>query len=264
MESNSLIGRTIGVYEVVDKIGRGGMAEVYKGFHPALRRYVAIKLLGRSLRADPQISRRFQREAQAVASLRHPNIVQVFDFGSYEGGHYLVMEYVEGTDLRVEIDRRRSLGQPFTPDEVLYLLGQVADALDYAHQRGIIHRDIKPGNILLTTDGQAILSDFGLAMLRDRVSQATVGQALGTPEYIAPEQAMDSRAAVPQSDIYALGGILYEMVTGRVLFEAESSLSLALKHISEDPTPPRHYAPQLPEAVEAIILRALAKAPTDR
>jgi len=265
MTADSLVGQTIGVYEVVDKIGQGGMAEVYRGFHPALRRYVAIKFLGRSLRADPDLSRRFQLEAQAIASLRHPNIIQVFDFGPYEGGYYLVMEYVEGADLRAEVARRRADGRPFTPDEILDILGQVADGLDYAHRRGIVHRDVKPGNILLTADErQAILTDFGLAMLLDRISQISRGHTFGTPEYIAPEQAMDSRAASPQSDIYSLGGLLYEMVTGRLPFEAESAISLALKHIGEDPTPPRRYAPQLPEAVEAVILRALAKEPDDR
>ncbi|RMF30912.1 MAG: serine/threonine protein kinase, partial [Chloroflexi bacterium] len=158
MEPDTLIGRTIGPYQVLEKIGQGGMAEVYKAFHPALRRYVAIKLLGRFLQSDPSFAQRFQREAQAAAALRHPNIIQVFDFGNVNGGHYLVMEYVEGTDLRAEIDRRQREGRPFTPDEVLNLLGQVADALDYAHRRGIVHRDVKPANILLTADGQAILT----------------------------------------------------------------------------------------------------------
>ena len=264
MESDAFIGRTIGPYQVLEKIGQGGMAEVFKGFHPALRRYVAIKLLGRSIRADPVLTERFQREAQAIATLRHPNIIQVFDFGSLEDGHYLVMEYVEGTDLRVEMDRRQLEGNPFTPEGILHLLGQVADALDYAHRQGIIHRDIKPANILLTRDGQAILTDFGLAMLRNRISQATLGHSFGTPEYIAPEQAIDSRAAVPQSDLYAMGAILYEMVTGRPPFQDESPLSLALKHINEEPTPPSHYVPDLPAAVEAIILQAMAKEPGER
>ncbi|MCP4535648.1 MAG: SUMF1/EgtB/PvdO family nonheme iron enzyme [Chloroflexi bacterium] len=264
MASDSLIGRTIGVYEVLSKIGQGGMAEVYQGFHPALRRYVAIKLMGRSLQTDDKVSQRFQREAQAIASLRHPNVVQVFDFGAFEGGHYLVMEYVEGTDLRGEIDHRHEEGRSFSPNEILDILEQVASGLDYAHWRGIVHRDVKPGNILLTTDGQAILTDFGLAMLRDRVSQVSIGHTFGTPAYIAPEQAMDSRTAVPQSDIYSLGGLLYEITTGRLPFDAESPISLALKHISEEPTPPRQHAPHLPQAVEAVILRALAKDPVDR
>jgi serine/threonine-protein kinase len=258
------IGHYLGPYKVLEKIAQGGMGEIYKGFHPGLDRYVAIKLLGHSVQADPALTLRFQREAKAAAGLRHPNIVQVFDFGFAGDTYYLVMEYVEGIDLRAEIDRRRRNRTPFTRDEILHILGQVADALDYAHQHGIIHRDVKPANILLTSDGQAILGDFGLVMLRDRASQATLGHSFGTPEYIAPEQAIDSRAAVPQSDIYSLGGILYEMVTGRLPFEAESSISLAMKHISEEPAPPRRYVPDLPPAVEAVILRALAKEPGRR
>jgi serine/threonine protein kinase len=174
------------------------------------------------------------------------------------------MEYIEGKDLRAVMAERASAGQPLRQDEILHLLSQVAEAVDYAHQHGVVHRDIKPGNVLVTEDGRAILTDFGLAMLRDRASQATLGNSFGTPEYIAPEQAIDSRAASPQSDIYGLGVILYEMVTGRLPFEDDSALSLALKHINEEPAPLRHYAPELPEAVEAVALRALAKEPDAR
>ncbi len=261
---DTLIGRTIGQYKILEKIGQGGMAEVYKGFQPNLNRYVAIKVLGRTLRDDPVFTKRFQREAQASASLRHANVIRIFDYGAFEGGHYIVMEYIEGTDLRAEMDRRKREGRGFTPGETLHLLSQVAEALDYAHQQGVIHRDIKPANILLSSEGQVVLSDFGLAMLRNRVSQMTMGHSFGTPEYIAPEQAIDSRAAVPQSDIYALGAILYEIVANRPPFYAESPLSLALMHVNEDPTPPRHYAPSLPAAVEAVILQALAKDPAER
>jgi len=259
------IGYALGPYQVLEKIGRGGMAEVYRGFHPSLNRYVAIKMLGQSLGADPNFARRFQREAMAIAALDHPNIVHIYDLGAQtDDGHYIVMEYVDGKDLRALMGGRFSAGQPFTPDEILRLLSQIAEALDYAHQKGVVHRDIKPGNVLVTDDGRAILTDFGLAMLRDRASQATLGHTFGTPEYIAPEQAIDSRAASPRSDIYALGVILYEMVTRRLPFEDESPLSLALKHINEEPVPPRRYAPDLPETVEAVVLRALAKEPTDR
>jgi serine/threonine-protein kinase len=264
MEPDTFIGRTIGPYQVIEKIGLGGMSEVYKGFHHELRLHVAIKVMGRFLQSDPALTERFRREAQAAASLRHSNIIRVFDFGSLDGGHYLVMEYVEGTDLRAEMDRRRAEGQPFDPEEILHLLSQIAEALDYAHQHNVVHRDVKPGNILLSPDGQAILADFGLVMLRHSVSQATLGHTFGTPDYIAPEQAIDSKAAVPQSDLYALGAILYELVTGQPPFKADTPINLALKHISEDPMPPRHYAPELPSAVEAIILQSLAKEPKER
>ena len=261
---DTLIGRRIGQYKILEKIGQGGMAEVYKGFQSNLNRYVAIKVLGRTLRDDPVFTKRFQREAQASASLSHANVIRIFDYGAFEGGHYIVMEYIEGTDLRAEMDRRKREGRGFTPGETLHILSQVAEALDYAHKQGVIHRDIKPANILLSSEGQVVLSDFGLAMLRNRVSQMTMGHSFGTPEYIAPEQAIDSRAAVPQSDVYALGAILYEIVANRPPFYAESPLSLALMHVNEEPAPPRRYAPNLPAAVEAVILRALAKDPADR
>jgi len=264
MPTDKLIGTTIGPYEILEKIGQGGMAEVYKGRHCELQRLVAIKFLGVHLKDDEQLTQRFKREARAIAALRHPNIVMVHDFGVSDHGHYMVMEYIEGADLRREMIRRSAAKQPYTSDEILNLATQIASALDYAHNQGVIHRDVKPGNIFVNPNGQAILGDFGLVMLRDRISQMTLGSAFGTPEYIAPEQAMDSRAAVPQSDIYALGGIVYELVTGQLPFEADSPLSLALKHVSEEPTPPRKFNPTLPPAVETVILRALAKAPEER
>lgn len=262
--SDSLVGQQIGQYKILSRIGQGGMAEVYKGIHLILNRHVAIKVLGRHLETDPKVTARFQREAQAVATLRHPNIVQIYDFGRHEGGYYMVMEYVEGTDLRVELEQRRREGAPFSPQQIVHVAEQLASALDYAHIEGVIHRDVKPGNVLLNTRGDAILSDFGLAMLRDRLSQVTMGHAFGTPEYIAPEQAMDSRAATPQSDIYSLGGILYEMITGELPFEADSAISLALKHINEEPPSLRGFVPDLPVAVENVVLKALAKEPQQR
>lgn len=264
MDSTELDGQTIGNYVVQEKIGQGGMSIVYKGVQTTLNRPVAIKFLEHSVRLDPMVNQRFQREAQAIAQLRHSHIVQIYDFGQYEHGHYMVMEYVEGTDLRQEIDRRLKAGERFTTQESLTITEQIGSALDYAHARGIIHRDVKPGNVFLTGDGQAILGDFGLAMLQNRLSQMTLGKTFGTPEYIAPEQAMDSRAATPQSDIYSLGGIVYELVTGGLPFEAESALSLALKHVSEDPIPPRTRVPDLPPAVEGVILKALSKEPEER
>ena len=264
MISDPLIGQYIGQYKILSKIGQGGMGEVYKGLHESLQRHVAIKLLGRDLRLDAAVTQRFLREAQAVAALRHPNIVQIYDFGRYEGGHYMVMEYVEGIDLSVEIDRRHADGQIFTAPEILGIVMQLAHALDYAHNEGIIHRDVKPANTLLTAKGGVILGDFGLAMLRNRVSQMTLGNAFGTPEYIAPEQALNSRMATAQSDIYSLGGMVYELVTGRLPFEADTALNLALQHLREEPISPLVYAPELPVAVEQAILKALEKEPKQR
>lgn len=264
MTTDTLIGTHIGPYEIIEKIGRGGMAEVYKGYHHVLRRPVALKFLEQTLQDKESVTLRLRREAQAIAALRHQNIVQVYDFGMYENRPYLVLEYIPGHDLRMEMDQRLATGRAFTPEETIAMIEQTGAALDYAHEHGVIHRDVKPGNILLSDRGEAILGDFGLVMLRDRVSQITTGETFGTPEYIAPEQALNSRAAVPQSDIYSLGGILYEMTTGHLPFEDDSPLSLALKHISEDPTPPHRYRPDLPAAVEAVILKTLAKDPADR
>ena len=264
MKSDPLIGQYIGQYKILSKIGQGGMGEVYKGFHESLQRHVAIKLLGRDLRLDSDVTQRFLREARAVAALRHPNIVQIYDFGRYEGGYYMVMEYVEGIDLGDEIDRRHADGKIFTAPEILGIVMQLAHALDYAHGEGIVHRDVKPANVLLTAKGEVILGDFGLAMLRNRVSQMTLGNVFGTPEYIAPEQALNSRMATAQSDIYSLGGMVYELVTGRLPFEADTALNLALQHLREEPISPRVYAPELPVAVEQAILKALEKKPEQR
>jgi len=262
-----LVGRYIGPYQVLEKIGQGGMATVYRGFHSELDRQVAIKVLAGALPTTPELVQRFQREARTIAALRHPNVVQVYDFGPLGDTYYLAMEYVEGSDLAAEMRRRREAGQPFSRDEILHLLGQVAEALDYAHAQGVIHRDVKPGNVLLTANGQPILTDFGLATLRRTRATliTTIGQnVLGTPEYTAPEQALDAQAANPQSDIYSLGCILYELVTGHLPFEGDSALSIALMVISSDPMPPRGHVPDLPVAVERVILCALDKEPKRR
>jgi serine/threonine protein kinase len=268
-----LVGRYVGPYQVLERIGQGGMATVYRGFHAELGRHVAIKVLAGALPTTPELVQRFQREARTIAALRHPHIVQVYDFGPLGDTYYLAMEYVEGTDLQAEMSRRRKENRPFTSDEILRLLAQVAEALDYAHAQGVIHRDVKPGNVLLTaapqpgTLGQPILTDFGLATLRRTRATliTTIGQnVLGTPEYTAPEQALDAQAANPQSDIYSLGCILYELVTGHLPFEGDSALSIALMAISSDPMPPRAHVPDLPAAVEQVILCALDKEPKRR
>ena len=261
------VGQKIGPYQVLEKIGQGGMATVYRGFHAELDRHVAIKVLAGALPTTPELIQRFQREAKTIAALRHPNVVQVYDFGPLGDTYYLAMEYVEGTDLQAEMNRRRKDNRPFTPGEILRLLGQVAEALDYAHGQGVIHRDVKPGNVLLAASGQAILSDFGLAALRRTRATlvTTIGQnVLGTPEYTAPEQALDAQAANPQSDIYSLGCMLYELVTDHLPFEGDSALSIALMAISSDPMPPRAHVPDLPAAVERVILCALDKEPKRR
>jgi len=264
--AQDLTGRTIGPYRLLEKIGQGGMAEIYKAYHPTLNRYAAVKVMRPGLTDSGDLVARFQREAQTVAALRHPNIVQVFDFGFLDGRGYLIMEYVEGASLQEEMRRRQLAGEPWQPDEILHIVSQVADALDYAHRRGVVHRDVKPGNVLLAADDHAILTDFGLSALRRGRSTliSTLGQPFGTPEYVAPEQAMDYRAAVAQSDQYSVGCIVYEMITGHLVFEAPTPLALALMHVTQDPIPPSHYTADLPPVVEAVILKTLAKEPDRR
>jgi len=253
-----LIGRTLGSYRITEQLGRGGMATVYKAYHPVLDRYVAVKVLPRYFTHDTTFFERFLQEAQAVARLRHHNIMQVYDFGREGDIPYLVMEYLPGGTLQ---DR---LGQPLPLDEALRITRQVAEALGYAHKQGIIHRDVKPSNVLLTKEGDAVLSDFGIAkIVESLVTLTKTGVGVGTPEYMAPEQGqglpVDGR-----SDLYSLGVMLYEMTTGQAPYSAETPLAVVLKHIN-DPLPlPRRVNPAIPEAVERIILTCLAKSPADR
>ena len=263
-KSDPLIGTTLGSYEITEAIGVGGMARIYKGFHTELSRYAAIKVVNWGLQEDPEFTERFRREAQAIAKLRQANIVQIFDFGKYTNGYYMAMEFIDGRDLSLVLDQTKKEGRLLPKEQVIKIVKDVAGALDHAHQQGVIHRDVKPSNIMINQTGQAILTDFGLVMLSATKSQATLGGTFGTPHYIAPEQAISSAAAVTASDIYALGVILYEMVTNQLLFDDESPLSVALKHISDPPTPPTVINPNLPRAVEDVILTALAKDSADR
>lgn len=259
-----LIGTTLGSYEILEAVGAGGMARIYKGFHAELNRYAAVKVVNWGLQEDPEFTERFRREAQAIASLRHSNIVQIFDFGKYDFGYFMVMEFIDGGDLAQQLQQHHTDGKLLPREKILRLTKDVAAALDYAHSRGVIHRDVKPSNIMITQEGQGILTDFGLVMLPAQQSQATLGNTFGTPHYIAPEQAISSAAAVTASDIYSLGIILYQMVTSQLPFEDESPLSIALKHVSALPTPPTMIQEDLPRDVEDVILKAMAKEPNDR
>src|SRR5207302_8026205 len=250
--------RRLASYTLLEPIGHGGMAVVYRARQESLDRTVAVKVLSENLAASTEFMERFRREARTAASMRHPNVITVHDFGEDDRGvPYLVLEYIGGPTLADLMDV--GLDDQRVPD----LLDQIAAGLDYAHARGVIHRDIKPGNVLMTDDGRAVLADFGLAWLLPGAHLTLTGGVIGTPEYMAPEQAggetIDHRA-----DVYSLAVVLYEMLVGERPFVAETPIGVLLQHL-QDPAPsvltPR---PDLPRAVGDVVARALAKAPGER
>jgi tetratricopeptide (TPR) repeat protein len=255
---------TFGKYQVSERLGSGGQAEVYLALEPRLQRRVAIKVLLAHLAHDPEVSARFAQEARLVASLRHPGIVQLFDFDTQDDQFYMVMEYLEGGSLKERLAQRAAEGAPYTPVDALTLLRPVAAALDYAHTQGAVHRDIKPGNILFTRDGQAVVSDFGVAkILGESVQLSVAGSIVGTPAYMSPEQA-GGGPVTGASDLYALGVMLYQMLTGRTPFSGDSLSGVLMQHLQAAPPAPRTLNPRLSAPVEAVLLKALAKAPADR
>jgi len=239
------------------------MADVYKAFQPSLDRYVAIKVLHPSMVEEPEFVGRFQREAKNVARLRHPNIIQVFDYDNQGETYYMVMEYLDGPTLKAALEEVHRRNEEMPLPVALRIVSDVGAALAYAHEMGVVHRDIKPANIMLDRSGRVILADFGIAKILTGTKVTVTGTVLGTPAYMSPEQGMgepgDSR-----SDIYSLGVVLYELATGRLPYDADTPLAVLLKHV-HDPLPmPRTVNPSLPEEIERIILRALAKGPADR
>jgi serine/threonine-protein kinase len=248
-----LIGKTLGKYKIVEEIGHGGMATVYKGYQPSLNRYVAVKVLARELAKDEVFRKRFKREAEAVAKLSHPNIVPIYDFDEEPSleALYIVTELVEGS-------LKERLGRPMEKEEAIRIAAEVARALDYAHRQGIVHRDVKPSNILLAKDGRAMLTDFGIAKMVAGTQYTETGRSIGTPTYMSPEQAKGQRID-GRSDIYSLGIVLYEMLTGRPPFIADTPISVLHKQVYEKPFPPRRFNPKIPRNLERIILKALAK-----
>jgi serine/threonine protein kinase len=229
MADDPLIGRQLANFKIERFIGRGGMAQVYYGQDVNLQRPVAIKVIDARYRGDVAYAKRFIREARTMAKWRHENIVQVYYADVEDGLYYFAMEYIEGPDLSELMFQYIEKGELMLYDGVLHIGRAIASALDYAHQRGVIHRDVKPSNVLVARDQRVVLTDFGLAM---DVQEDTLGETFGTPHYIAPEQARRSADAVPQSDLYSLGVILYEMLTGTVPFDDPSPASLALQHLT--------------------------------
>jgi serine/threonine protein kinase/formylglycine-generating enzyme required for sulfatase activity len=254
---DGMINRTLGQYRIIEPIRQGGMSTVYKAYQESLDRYVAIKVLSHN--HDPQFAARFKREARAIAQLQHPNILPIYDSNEQDGLLYLVMQYIDnGTTLGDMLDG------PMEPSRALRLVSKVLDALSYAHERGIIHRDIKPANVLLPSPEWPMLADFGIVKLRDEDQKLTIpGLVIGTAAYMAPEQAsglpVDAR-----TDLYATGVVLYELITGRVPFDASTPMAMLAKHAYEPPVPPRTIIPELSPEIENLLLRALEKDPAAR
>ncbi len=252
-------GNTLGNYQIVEKIGAGGMGAVYKAYQPALGRYVAIKVLPPQTAGDPAFAERFAQEARAIGKLRHPNIVTAFDFTQQDDVAYLVSDYIDGGTLADQ------LGSPLPLEYAMGILGPIAGALDYAHSRGVVHRDIKPQNVLLTHDGAPVLTDFGLAKIVGPGSGMTqAGSLMGTADYMAPELASGAEAAGPAADQYALGLIAYQMLVGRHPFPADNPLSALMAHAHKPVPIPSQLGVVLPPGVESALLRALAKKPEER
>jgi eukaryotic-like serine/threonine-protein kinase len=257
-----LSGQDLGRYHLIERLGEGGMAVVYRAFDTRLERDVAIKIIRSEvfpIATWSDVLKRFEREAKSLARLSHPNIVKVHDYGEHEGAPFLVMEYLSGGTLK------RRLGKPVPWKDALRLLLPIARGVAYAHQHGVLHRDIKPSNILMSEGGEPMLSDFGIAKLfeTDQVTALTgTGSAIGTPEYMAPEQWTGKTG--PQSDLYSLGITLYEMLTGRKPFIADTPAALLIKQVTEPLPSPRKFVAELPESLEEVLIKALAKEPEDR
>lgn len=256
-----LIGQHLGSYRLDSAVGRGGMATVYLGWDESLHRPVAVKLIDARYRDNPVYAERFLQEARVVATWRHEHILQVFYAGQQDDLYYFAMEYVDGPDLSKVMKQYTDAGELMPHEDVLKIGWAIASALDYAHSQQIIHRDVKPSNVMVAKDGRIALADFGLAL---NAQQGSFGGTFGTPHYIAPEQARNSATAVPQSDLYALGVILYEMLTGSVPFDDPSPTSLAVQHLTLPPPPPRQVNPNLNTSTENVLLKALEKQPTGR
>src|SRR5215510_4166841 len=254
-------GQTLGPYRILNQIGQGGMATVYKAYQPSMDRNVAVKVLPGQLAQSPEFTQRFQQEARIIAKLEHAHILPVFDYGESEGISYFVMRFLEAGTLK---DKMES-GRPLPLREIDRLFTQLADALSYAHSMGVVHRDLKPANALIDSRGNLFLTDFGIAKILEGTSPrlTQTDAIMGTPAYISPEQAQAEKVD-QRSDIYSLGIILYEMVTGRVPYTADTPLAVILKHVTHPLPLPSSIKPDIPETIERVLLKALAKNPDDR
>ncbi|MEM7116727.1 MAG: serine/threonine-protein kinase [Chloroflexota bacterium] len=266
-----LEGQILGNYHILEPLGRGGMSQVYRAYHPQLDRYVAIKVLRSELLDEEPFLSRFRREAQSVAALRHPHIVQVHDFDIQDEISYMVMELLEGDTLKTRLNDYRIRGEQMPLGEVVRILLDVLDGLAYAHEMGMVHRDIKPANILLSKRGQAVLADFGIAQMLGQTRHTMSGALMGTLAYMAPEQGLEGQCDA-RSDLYSVGILFYEMLTQHPPYEADTPLAVLMKHLNDplplpmlgETAPSTDLAQAIPMPFEQILLRALAKNPDDR
>lgn len=258
---DSLIGRELGRYQVVEKLGEGGMATVYKAQDTRLDRMVALKVIRMERDSNGDYLKRFEREAKALAKLSHPNIVHVNEYGEFDGTPYIVMDYIPSGTLK------QRMGKPISWKDAIQFILPIANALDYAHQHHVIHRDVKPANILITEDGAPMLSDFGLAKILDSgVGSDLSGSGMagiGTPEYMAPEQVLGKQAD-GRADMYALAIVLFEMITGCLPFKADTPIAIGFKQCYDPVPDPKRWAAEIPQGVEHVLIKALAKDPEDR
>jgi serine/threonine protein kinase len=254
------VGDTVGPYKLVEQLGQGGMATVFKAYHAALDRYVAIKVLHQAFNEDGTFIGRFQREARVVAKLEHPNIVPIYDYSEHETRPYLVMKFIEGDTLKARLNRG-----PLNSREIEQVVDSVGAALSYAHKQGILHRDIKPSNVLIASDGEMYLADFGLARIA-QAGESTLSSdsIMGTPQYISPEQAMGKKELDEGTDIYSFGVMLYELVVGQVPFSADTPFSIIHDHIYTPLPLPMEINPEVPEPVQRVLLKTLSKERKDR
>jgi serine/threonine protein kinase len=254
------IGENIGPYRIIEQLGQGGMATVYKAYHASLDRYVALKVLHPAFHQDQTFTARFQREARVVARLEHPNIVPIYDYSEHENRPYLVMKYIEGDTLKARLNKG-----PLTSKEIEQVVHSVGSALGFAHKQGVLHRDIKPSNVMIALDGIMYLADFGLARIAEAgESTMSSDSIMGTPQYISPEQAMGKKDLDAGTDIYSFGVMLYEMVVGQVPFSADTPFSIIHDHIYTPLPLPMKINPKVPETVQLVLLKALAKDRIDR
>jgi serine/threonine protein kinase len=259
--SEILIGRQFANFHIRRLLGRGGMAEVYYGWDVKLERPVAVKISDTGHRNDPLYAQRFVHEARAMAAWHHPNIIPIYYADDEAGYTYYVMEYIQGMDLEQILNEYKDRDELIPHADAIRIGRAAADALDYAHRHGVIHRDVKPSNLLISADNRVVLTDFGLAL---SIQMGSIGSVFGSPHYIAPEQARDSSQAVPQSDLYALCVVLYQMLTGALPFDDPSPTSLAIQHMMLEPPPPRQINPNLSPEVEDVLLTGLSKSPSQR